>query len=128
MKTRLQFKKRLTALALLTVTSVGGAMLAVKDVSAQDTRSRGEKDVTLWDRTNHRGASFDSNRAVADLSLRGFNDRASSITVNNDQTWRFYRDKNFQGSFIEIEPGESLENIGRLNNRVSSFRVVRGRW
>ena len=128
MKTSLQFNKRLTALALLTVTSVGGAMLAVKHVSAQDTQARRVKDVTLWDRTNHRGVSFDSNSAVADLSLRGFDDRASSIAVNNDQTWRFYRHKNFQGSFIEIGPGESREDIGRLNNRVSSFRVVRGRW
>jgi Beta/Gamma crystallin len=127
MKTRLQFNKQLTALALLTVTSVGGAMLAVENVSAQNTRSRGEKSVTLWNRTNHRGASFDSNRAVSDLSLRGFDDRASSIAVNNDQTWRFYRDKNFQGSFIEIGPGESRENLGRLNNRVSSFKAVRER-
>lgn len=126
MKTRLQFNKRLTALALLTVTSVGGTILAVKNVSAQNTASRRVKDVTLWDRTNHRGVSFDSNTAVADLSLRGFDDRASSITVNNDQTWRFYRDKNFQGSFIEIGPGESRENLGRLNNRVSSFKVFRG--
>jgi hypothetical protein len=128
MKTRFQFSKRLTALALLTVTSVGGAILAAENVSAQNTRARDVKDVTLWDRTNHRGTSFDSNTAVSDLSLRGFDDRASSITVNNDQTWRFYQDKNFQGSFVEIGPGESREKLGRLNNRVSSFRVVRGRW
>ncbi len=100
----------------------------MKNVYAQDTQSRRVKDVTLWDRTNHRGVSFDSNRAVTDLSLRGFDDKASSIAVNNDQTWRFYRNKNFQGSFIEIGPGESRENLERLNNRVSSFRVIRGRW
>jgi Beta/Gamma crystallin len=132
MKTKFPFNKRLTALALLIVTSVGGAMLAVKNASAQDSaqeaESRRGRDVTLWDSTNYGGASFDSNRAVADLKLRGFNDRASSITVNNNQTWRFYRHKNFKGPFIEIGPGESHERIGRLNNQVSSFRVVRGRW
>jgi hypothetical protein len=100
-------------------------MLAVANVSAQNKASGVVKDVTLWDGANRQGASFDSNKGVADLSLVGFDNKASSIAVNNGQKWRFYKDKNFKGQFIEIGPDESLGNIGRLNNQVSSFKSIK---
>lgn len=120
-----QFNKQLTALSLLTVASFGGTMLTVANVSAQNKASGVVKDVTLWDGANRQGASFDSNKGVADLSLVGFDNKASSIAVNNGQKWRFYKDKNFKGQFIEIGPDESLGNIGRLNNQVSSFKSIK---
>jgi hypothetical protein len=125
MKIMFQFNKQLTALSLLTVASFGGTMLAVANVSAQNKASGVVKDVTLWDGANRQGASFDSNKGVADLSLVGFDNKASSIAVNNGQKWRFYKDKNFKGQFIEIGPDESLGNIGRLNNQVSSFKSIK---
>jgi Beta/Gamma crystallin len=120
-----KFNKQLTFLVLLTVTSVGGTMLTVANVSAQTQPSGVVKDVTLWDKANRQGASFDSNKGIADLSKVGFDNRASSIAVNNGQKWRFYKEKNFKGEFIEIGPDESRGNIGRLNNQVSSFRSVK---
>lgn len=125
MKVISQFNKQLTALALLTVASVGGTILAVANVSAQTKPSGAVKDVTLWDGTNRHGASFKSNEAVKDLSKFGFDNKASSIAVNNGQKWRFYKDKNFKGEFVEIGPDEFRGNLGRLNNQVSSFRSVR---
>jgi Beta/Gamma crystallin len=118
------FNKQLTALALLTVTSVSGTILTVTNVSAQTQPSGTVKDVTLWDGVNRQGASFESNQGVADLSKVGFNNTASSIAVNNGQKWRFYKDKNFKGPFIEIGPDEFRGNIGDLNNQVSSFKSI----
>lgn len=117
MKTIFQFNKQLTALALLTVASVGGGMLVVANVSAQTKSSGVVKDVTIWEGNNRHGASFASNKGVADLSLVGFDNKASSIAVNNGQKWRFYQDKNFKGQFVEIGPDEFRGNIGRLNNQ-----------
>jgi hypothetical protein len=125
MKTIFQFNKQLTALALLTVASVGGGMLVVANVSAQTKPSGVVKDVTLWEGNNRQGASFASSQGVADLSRVGFDNKASSIAVNNGQKWRFYQDKNFQGQFVEIGPDESRGSIGKLNNRVSSFKSVK---
>ena len=125
MKTIFQFNKQLTALALLTVASVGGGMLVVANVSAQTKSSGNPKDVTLWDGINRRGTSFSSNQAVADLSQFGFNDKASSIAVDNGQKWRFYEGKNFTGQFVQVGPNETRGSIGRLNNQVSSFKSVK---
>ncbi len=82
-------------------------------------------DVTLFSNNNGRGQSFDSNVGVADLSAVGFNDKASSIAVNNGQKWRFYKDKNFQGEFIEIGPKDSRSHLGSLNRQISSFKSVK---
>ena len=82
-------------------------------------------DVTLFSHGINQGQSFDSNVAVADLSTVGFNDRASSIVVNNGQKWRFYKDKNFQGPFIEVGPESTQDNLGSLNNQISSFKSVK---
>jgi Beta/Gamma crystallin len=121
----LKFNKQLTTLALLTVTSISGAIFIVPNVSAQTQPSGTVKDVTLWDKPNRQGASFESNNGVADLSKVGFDNRASSIAVNNGQKWRFYKERNFKGPFIEIGPDEFRGNIGKLDHQVSSFRSVK---
>lgn len=121
----LQLNQKLTALALLSVTSITGTMLIIANASAQSQRlGVGVNDVTLWDNSNRQGAKFDSNEGVRDLSRVGFDNKASAIAVNNGQKWRFYEGKNFKGGFVEIGPGESRNTLGQLNNRVSSFKSV----
>jgi hypothetical protein len=120
----LQSTKITAALGLLMLTSIGGAILTLTSVSAQYKPSGVVKDVTLWSKVNRQGASFESDKGVSDLSQTGFDNKASSIAVNNGQKWRFYQDKNFQGEFIEIGPDESRGNLGMLNNQVSSFKSV----
>jgi hypothetical protein len=82
-------------------------------------------DVTLFSKSDGRGQSFDSNVGVADLSAVGFNDKASSIAVNNGQKWRFYKDRDFQGEFIEVGPEATSNSLGNLNNQISSFQSVK---
>jgi Mannan-binding protein/Beta/Gamma crystallin len=82
-------------------------------------------DVTLFSKVHGRGQSFDSSVGVADLSAVGFNDKASSIAVNNGQKWRFYKDKDFQGEFIEVGPEDTRSRLGNFNNQISSFKSVK---
>ncbi|MFB2975421.1 peptidase inhibitor family I36 protein [Microseira sp. BLCC-F43] len=79
----------------------------------------------LYSEANFQGRVFRTSAAVPDLGR--FNNVASSDRVNNNQTWRFYAQKNFQGDFVEIKPRQSLANLGRLNNRIESLRAVPGR-
>ena len=78
--------------------------------------------VTISEGNDQSGAQFGSNKAVADLSKYGFNDRARSISVTG--VWRFYRDKNFKGPFIEAGSDEARSNLGKLDRQISSFRPV----
>jgi hypothetical protein len=82
-------------------------------------------DVTLFSKGLNQGQSFDSNVGVADLSAFGFNDKALSIAVNNGQKWRFYKDKDFQGEFIEVGPEATSNNLGNFNNQISSFKSLK---
>ncbi len=124
-----QFNKQ-SVLALLAVTSVSGAILGMTSVSARPQNSLTPdspgvvKDVTLWSEGINQGTSFESNKGVADLSQVGFNNKASAIAVNNGQTWRFYKHKNFKGEFIDIGPNEGRGFLGKLNNQVSSFKSI----
>ena len=121
----INLNKKLTTLAFLTVTSAIGTILTVSNISAQMQPSRVVKDVTLWSKPNRQGTTFESNQGVPDLSQVGFDNRASSIAVNNGQKWRFYKDKNFKGEFIEIGSDEFRGNLGALNNQISSFKSVK---
>jgi Beta/Gamma crystallin len=124
MNTIFRVNKKQTALALLAMTLLGGTILTLAKASAQTQPSGVVKDVTLWSKPNRQGALFESNKGVPDLGQVGFDNKASSIAVNNGQKWRFYQDKNFKGEFIEIGPDESRGNLGKLNNQVSSFKSV----
>lgn len=124
MNTIFRVDKKQTALALLAMTLLGGTILTLAQASAQTQPSGVVKDVTLWSKPNRQGASFESNKGVPDLSQVGFDNKASSIAVNNGQKWRFYKDKNFKGEFIEIGSDEFRGNLGKLNNQVSSFKSI----
>jgi hypothetical protein len=121
--------------AIITVglATLSGATLTLAHLSAQaqpkpvlNRNSPGVvKDVTLFSKSINRGQSFESNRGVADLSAVGFDDKAAAIQVNNGQKWRFYKDKNFQGEFIEIGPDEARGNLGKFTRQISSFKSVK---
>jgi hypothetical protein len=121
----LQFNQKLTTLALLAVASVSGTIFAVSNVSAQQKPASAEKDVILWSNPSSSGRSFESNVGVADLSKVGFDNKTSFIQVTNGQKWRFYKDKNFQGPFVEIGPDEARGGLGNLDKQISSFRAVK---
>jgi hypothetical protein len=82
-------------------------------------------DVILFSQGINRGKLFKSDKAVADLSAVGFNNRATAIQVNNSQKWRFYTGKNFTGKFIEIGPNEGRGYLGNFASKISSFKSVK---
>jgi hypothetical protein len=129
-----------TVLAILAVTSVAGS-LNMTSASARpkhqpqtpaQTQSKTQpvlnresngvvKDVTLKAAD---GKEFESNVGVADLSAVGFDNKAVFAAVNNGQTWRFYKDKNFQGESIDIGPDEARGFLGNLDRQISSFKAI----
>ena len=119
----LKFNKKLTALTLLTLTSITGTVVHISTASAQ-FRDPGKvtPDVVLEDSLDGDGVrSFASDKAVPDLSITGFDNVADRAKVNNNQKWRFYEGKNFQGRSILLEPGQSRSISGL---KVSAFRAV----
>ncbi|MEI1375470.1 beta/gamma crystallin-related protein [Nostoc sp. UHCC 0926] len=119
----LMLNNKFTLLAVLIASSIGGFAIHHTSVSAQSSQT--VTDVTLWDQQIGKGASFDTNNAVADLTKFGFNNKASAIQVNNGQKWRFYAEKNFRGEYIDVGPDEARGNLGKLNNRISSLKSIR---
>lgn len=119
-KAMLNLNKQLTALALLTLSSVAGTMLTISNASAGPKQPDTVKDVTLKDQS---GREFSSNDGVADLSKVGFDNKAVFAAVNNGQAWRFYDGKNFKGEFIQIGPDQA-QGLGKFSNKVSSFCSV----
>lgn len=117
----------------LGIATLSGATLTITHLPAQaqskPTLNRNSpgvvKDVTLFSKGINQGQSFESNQGVADLSTVGFDNKASAIQVNNGQKWRFYKDKNFQGAFIEIGPNEGRGNLGKFTRQISSFKSVK---
>lgn len=117
--------KQLAALAILIITLFSGAILTATCVEAQAEPLETVKSVILWDKPNRQGAFFESNEKVKDLSAVGFDNRTSSIAVNNGKKWRFYKNKNFKGAYIEMEPDEFRPNLGGLNHQISSFKPAK---
>ncbi len=80
-------------------------------------------DVTLYSESDQQGFLFGSNKAIEDLTEFGFDDATGSITVANDKAWRFYSDANFQGDYIDVGAGESV-NAGDFGWEISSFQAI----
>ena len=80
--------------------------------------------VTLYDREDFQGRSFSTRAAVPDLAPRGFNDRTSSIVVE-DGPWQVCDDAGFRGRCVVLQAGRysSLASTG-IGNRVSSLRSM----
>jgi uncharacterized protein YcfJ len=84
--------------------------------------------VTLYSRDGFSGQQFTANGTVRNLDRLGFNDRASSVVVN-DGNWQVCEDANFNGRCVILQPGEypTLERMG-LENEISSIRPVESRY
>ncbi|XHS77953.1 beta/gamma crystallin-related protein [Burkholderiaceae bacterium UC74_6] len=81
-------------------------------------------DVTFFENDNFTGRSVVAGDDVRNLSRYGFNDRASSLTVDRGR-WEVCEDVNFGGHCAIVRPGSynSLRSMG-LNDRISSVRRV----
>jgi uncharacterized protein YcfJ len=91
------------------------ALAAAAQVSAQ---------ATLYENEDFSGYSLSAQRRIGNLNQFGFNDRASSIVIEQDR-WEVCEDAAFNGRCVVLPPGRypSLSSMG-LNDRVSSLRAV----
>jgi uncharacterized protein YcfJ len=82
--------------------------------------------VVFYERNNFEGRSFHTEGPVNDFAHFGFNDRASSVVVQQDR-WQLCEDAGFGGRCVVLGAGRypSLGAIG-LNDRISSARAVDG--
>jgi len=95
-------------------------------VAAVAIASQAVAQVTFYEDDGFQGRTFTTERPVENFSRFGFNDRASSVVVQ-DNRWEVCEDAQFSGRCTVLRPGRypSLAAMG-LNDRVSSVRAVRG--
>ena len=81
-------------------------------------------EVTFYQGENFQGRTFSSERRIPNLDRFGFNDRASSVTVNNER-WEVCEDVRFSGRCVVLRPGQypSLAAMG-LDDGISSARAI----
>jgi len=104
--------------SIFKATLVAGAVLAGAQAFAQ---------VTFYENDNFQGRYFSANGPVNNFQRSGFNDRASSVSVNGGR-WEACDDVRFGGRCVVLRPGNypSLSSLG-LNDRISSVRPVGNR-
>ena len=80
--------------------------------------------ITFYEHDGYRGQAFTTERQVQNFDRFGFNDRASSVVVDNGR-WEVCTDERFGGSCAVLRRGsyDSLSALG-LNDRISSVRPV----
>ena len=80
--------------------------------------------IILYENNGWRGRTFSTSREVGDLNRYGFNDKASSIIVENGR-WEICDDASFGGKCMILQKGNypSLSSMG-MNDRISSVRPV----
>jgi len=80
--------------------------------------------ITLYEHDGWHGRAFTTDQPVRDFSRIGFNDRASSVIVEQGQ-WEVCDDAGFGGRCMVLRRGsyESLRGMG-MNDRISSVRPV----
>ena len=78
--------------------------------------------ITFDEHDGFRGRAFTTNKAVRDFSSFGFNDRASSVVVENGR-WEVCENSDFGGACVVLQRGSyaSLGGMG-LNDELSSTR------
>ncbi|MEO6080168.1 MAG: beta/gamma crystallin family protein [Steroidobacteraceae bacterium] len=84
-------------------------------------------EITLYEGEDFRGRAFTTNRESSDFKRSGFNNRASSVIVDNGR-WEVCEDPGFRGRCVVLREGnyDSLQRMG-LNNRLSSARRISNR-
>jgi uncharacterized protein YcfJ len=80
--------------------------------------------ITFFEREGFEGRSFSTAQPIGNFARFGFNDSASSVSVERAR-WEVCEDAGFTGRCVVLRPGQypSLAAMG-LNNRVSSVRAV----
>ena len=85
--------------------------------------------VTFYEGAGFRGRAFTTDKSVSNFQRNGFNDRASSVVVD-DGRWEVCEDAQFEGKCVVLRRGsyESLSGMG-MSKRISSVRPAsrRGR-
>lgn len=81
-------------------------------------------EITFYESEDFRGRAFTTNKGLSDFKRSGFNDRASSVIVDNGQ-WEVCEDAGYRGRCVVLREGsyDSLKRMG-VNNRLSSVRRV----
>ena len=93
-------------------------------VAAVAAASQAGAQITFYENDGFQGRNFTTRTAVDNFRTAGFNDRASSVVVQNNR-WEVCDDAQFGGRCAVLRPGRypSLDAMG-LNDRVSSVRAV----
>ena len=78
--------------------------------------------ITFYEREGFRGQAITTEATIWNLNRVGFNDRASSVVVENGR-WEVCEDVGFRGNCALLRPGnyDSLRGLG-LNKAISSVR------
>jgi len=84
-------------------------------------------ELTLFSGDNFGGERLQANDAIANLANSGFNDRASSLRIENGY-WMFCSDANFGGSCRTFGPGDYPNLPSDLDHRISSGRRIADRY
>lgn len=77
--------------------------------------------VVLFQHSEYRGAALPVDGAIANLGQARFNDKVSSIAVNNG-AWEVCTDANFRGRCEIVQGSVSETGYYRLNDNISSIR------
>jgi uncharacterized protein YcfJ len=93
-------------------------------VAAVALATQAAAQITFFENDGFQGRSFTAQGTLDNFKAGGFNDRASSVVVQNNR-WEVCDDAGFGGRCAVLRPGRypSLEAMG-LNDRVSSARIV----
>jgi hypothetical protein len=84
--------------------------------------------VVLYEGPNFSGRSYVvTDNALRNLSGTGFNDRASSLRVEQGY-WMFCSDADYNGECLTYGPGDYPNLSLELNNRISSARRISHRY
>ncbi len=78
-------------------------------------------DITLYHQRDFQGESFSLSHRAADLDKTGFYDGASSVIVRSG-VWEACSAAFFDGTCVQLQPGEYSQVSGSLNNRIISVR------
>jgi uncharacterized protein YcfJ len=80
--------------------------------------------ITLYERDNFEGRSFDATSDIVSLARFSFNDMASSIVITGGR-WEVCEDSSYHGRCLVLRPGRypSLHGSG-LGNKITSLRLV----
>ena len=80
-------------------------------------------EITLYEHVDFGGAQLTLRGYTPNISVTGFNDRASSLVVTSGR-WELCTDADFKGTCTVVTPGEYPALQAGLNDRISSAREV----